>query len=328
MHVMLTGATGFLGGHLLARLIGQGVGVTALVRSEEAAMRVSAMGVQVIQGSIEDPASLRAALAQPTDAVFHVAADTSSWRGHRERQTRTNVEGTRNVIDAAQGCGVRRLLHVSSVSAFGQQEAMLTEASPRLGKDSWINYERTKALAEELVFEADARGRIEAVVLNPAHILGPGDTHNWARMFLLIDQGKLPGAPPGSGAFADVREVAAAAVAAWRHPAHGGQYLLGGSHASFLELVQTIARELGRKAPSRALPAGFLRGYARVLDAVGVVSGREPRLTPEAVSFTCHHLQVDSAKAMRELDYRTTPLDVLVRDTCDWLRDQGMLRDR
>src|SRR5690606_1765957 len=104
MHVMLTGATGFLGGHLLARLIGQGVGVTALVRSEEAAMRVSAMGVQVIQGSIEDPASLRAALAQPTDAVFHVAADTSSWRGHRERQTRTNVEGTRNVIDAAQGC--------------------------------------------------------------------------------------------------------------------------------------------------------------------------------------------------------------------------------
>jgi nucleoside-diphosphate-sugar epimerase len=147
-------------------------------------------------------------------------------------------------------------------------------------------------------------------------------------MFLLIDQGKLPGAPPGSGAFADVREVAAAAVAAWRHPAHGEQFLLGGSQATFLELVQTIAGQLGRKAPSRPLPAGLLRIHARVLDTVARFTGREPELTPEAVSFTCHHLHVDSTKAMRELDYRMTPLADLVRDTCDWLRAQGMLRAR
>jgi dihydroflavonol-4-reductase len=326
MRVMLTGATGFLGAHILERLLADSVKVAAVVRSQSAADALAARGVTAIVGALEDPRAIGDALREPTDCVFHVAADTSTWRGNEDRQTRTNVGGTRNVLAAAQAAGVRRFVHTSSVSAFGQQEATLTERSPRLGKESWINYERTKAIAEELVLEADSKSGIEAVVLNPAHILGPGDTHNWASMFLMIDQGKLPGAPPGSGAFADVREVAAAEIAAWKHPAHGEQFLLGGAQASFLELIQTIARELDRKAPAKAMPAGFIRGYARVLDAISRVTGREPPLTPQAVSFTCHHLQVDSSKAIRELGYRTTPLDVLVRDTCAWLREKGMLR--
>ncbi|MEZ5461107.1 NAD-dependent epimerase/dehydratase family protein [Dokdonella sp.] len=326
MRVMLTGATGFLGRHLLSRLQETGIEVAAIVRSADAAAEMSGLGVVVTKGSIGEPDALREALSVPTDCVFHVAADTRQWRRHEDQQSRTNIDGTRNVIEAAQAAGVRRLVHTSSVSAYGQQEETLTESSPRLGQQSWINYERTKAIAEELVLEADARGRIEAVVLNPAHILGPGDTHNWASMFLLIDQDKLPGVPPGSGAFADVREIAKAQLAAWRLDAHGQSYLLGGAQASFLELVQTIARELGRKVPEKTLPAGFLRGYARVLDAISRVTGREPSITPQAVSFTCHHLRVDSSKAMRELGYQLTPLDVLVHDTCEWLREQGMLR--
>lgn len=326
MRVMLTGATGFLGAHVLDRLLADGVAVSAVVRSRSAAATLAARGVNAVVGALEDPGTLSEAIDRTTDCVFHVAADTSTWRGNEARQTRTNVDGTRNVLAAAEAAGVRRFVHTSSVSAFGQQEEILSESSPRLGRDSWINYERTKAIAEELVLEADARGGIEAIVLNPAHILGPGDTHNWASLFLLIDQGKLPGVPPGSGAFADVREVAKAELAAWRYPAHGEQFLLGGEQASFLELIQTIARELNRKAPGKAMSAGFIRGYARVLDAMSRLTKREPTLTPQAVSFTCHHLKVDSSKASRELGYRTTPLDVLVRDTCDWLRDQGMLK--
>ncbi len=325
MRVMLTGASGFLGGHVLERLLAESVQVAALVRDPQAAADLQARGVELVTGCIEDPLALMAALATPTDCVFHVAADTSTWRGHEARQNRTNIDGTRNLIAAAKAAGVRRLVHTSSVSAFGQQENVLDEHSPRLGKQSWINYERTKAIAEELVLEADARGDIEAVVLNPAHILGPGDTRNWARMFILLEQGKLPGAPPGSGTFADVREIAKAELAAWRLPRHGEQYLLGGEHASFLELIQCIAKALDCKAPSRALPAGFLRGYARVLDALSRVTGGEPQLTPQSVSFTCYHLRVDSTKAMRELGYQLTPLRTLVHDTCAWLRTQGLL---
>ncbi len=328
MHVMLTGATGFLGAHVLDRLLDDAVDISAVVRSHKAAENLRKRGVRALVGSLEDPAILGQALDRPTDCVFHIAADTSTWHGNDARQTQTNVEGTRNVLAAAEAAGVRRLVHTSSVSAFGQQEQTLTEQSSRLGRESWINYERTKAMAEELVLEADDRGKIETIVLNPAHILGPGDTHNWASLFLLIDQGKLPGVPPGSGAFADVREVANAEIAAWRYSAHGQQFLLGGEHASFLDLIQAIASELDRQAPAKATPAGFIRGYARVLDALSRVTGREPRLTPQAVSFTCHHLKVDSSKAIRELGYHITPLQNLVHVTCDWLREQGMLKAR
>lgn len=328
MRVLVTGVTGFLGGHLLDALRADGAQVAAYVRSAEAAQRLRADGVEAFVGALDDGEALRAALRAPTDALFHAAADTSPWRGHAERQTRTNVEGTRAVLAAAEAAGVRRFVHTSSVSAYGQQDCVLTEDTPRLGAQSWINYERTKAIAEELVAEAGARGRVETVILNPAHILGPGDRRNWARLFLLIDQDKLPGAPPGSGAFADVREVARAHVAAWRRPVAGERFLLGGEHAGFLELVQAIAGVLGRKAPTQALPAPLLRAHARVLDFVAAITRREPSLTPQAVAYTCYHLRVDSAKAVRELDYRITPLASLVADTCDWLRAQGLLLPR
>lgn len=328
MRVLVTGATGFLGTHLLAQLADADVAVAACVRSTEAARALEARGVTPVLAALDDEHALRAALLEPTDCVFHVAADTSPWRGHAQRQTRTNVDGTRAVLAAACARGVRRFVHVSSVSAYGQQQVMLTEHSERLGAASWINYERTKALAEELVEEAGARGAIETMILNPAHILGPGDTRNWARLILLIDQDKLPGAPPGSGAFADVREVARALVTAWNLPGHGERYLLGGAQLSFLELVQRISHVLGRAPPQRAMPAALLRTYARILDLASMVSRREPQLTPQAVAFTCHHLRVDSAKAIRELGYRITPIDDLVADTVAWLRAEGLLQSR
>jgi dihydroflavonol-4-reductase len=325
MRVMMTGATGFLGGHVLEQLRARDVEITALVRSAESAQALAAEGVDAVVGALDDVEALRRALKPGTDCIFHIAADTSTWRGNDQRQSRTNVEGTRSLLRAASQFGVRRFVHTSSVSAFGQQEAVINESSPRLGAQSWINYERSKAIAERLVFEADARGEIETVVLNPAHILGPGDRHNWARLFLMVDQDALPGVPPGSGAFADVREVARAHIRAWQLAKRGEQFLLGGTHASFLELVSEMAVNLGKSAPGKPLPAWLLASIARVFDTVSLLTRREPRLTPQSVSMTCHHLRVDSSKAIRELDYRIAPLDKLVKDTCDWLRAQGML---
>ncbi|QBB69178.1 NAD-dependent epimerase/dehydratase family protein [Pseudolysobacter antarcticus] len=323
--VLLTGASGFLGSHLLQQLLAQNVEVLALARSESSAAALRALGAEPVRGDVRDADSLKAAMATPLDAVFHVAADTSTWRGDAAQQTLTNVGGTNNVIAAVRAAKVARLIHTSSVSAFGMTEETLTENLPRRGADSWINYERNKAATEAAVRAAVDRGEIDAVILNPAHILGPGDRHNWAQMFIMIDQGKLPGAPPGAGAFADVREVATAHIAAWRGGRSGESYLLGGDHASFLTLVQGIASQLDRPSPKRALPATVLRAYAQVLNFYSRFSGHAPSLTPEAVAFTCHHLRVDSSKAERELGYRSTALNVLIADTCAWLREQGLI---
>src|SRR6185436_6342824 len=120
-------------------------------------------------------------------------------------------------------------------------------------------------------------------------------------------------------------EIAKAQVAAWERRRFGEGYLLGGEHASFVELIARIGKLLGRRVPARATPAWVLKPYARAVDAISRVTHRMPDITPEAAMFTCHDLAVDSSKAQRELDYKITPLDTLLSDTVAWMRGAGML---
>ena len=321
----VTGATGFLGRHLVRELLGAGFAVRGLCRTPAAGADLAAQGVTLVQGDLLEPDSLAAAFAPiPPDVVFHTAADTNSWTPGNARQTRINVDGTRALVELAERHGAA-FVHTSSVSAFSHLvHETLREDTPQRGGESWINYERTKFEAEQLVRAAGARG-LRTIVCYPAHIFGPGDTHNWSRLIRLIDQGRLPGAPPGSGPFADVREVARAELAAYQKQRFGERYLLGGEHARFLDLIQRVGRLLKRKVPERAMPAPVLKVYAHASDLWSRVTRRPPEITPEAAAFTCHDLRVDSSKAIRELGYREVPLDTLLADTVAWMRQAGML---
>lgn len=319
--VLVTGATGFLGQHLVRALIAAGQQVRALSRSPEGDALLARLGAEPVRGSLGDAASLRKAVAG-CQAVFHTAADTSTWAPGDAAQTDTNVGGTVRLLAASRDAGVSAFLHTSSVSAYSHLvHGTLREDVPQRGGESWINYERTKYEAERRVRESGLRW----VVFQPSHILGPGDRHNWSRLIRLVDQNRLPGAPPGSGAFADVREIARAQVRAWREGLDGEAFLLGGEHASFLELIAEIGRQLGRRTPKRATPAFALKAWARVLDIASRFTGKAPEITPAGAMFTCHHLRVDSSKAERMLGYRSTPLPQLLADTIAWLRAEGLV---
>ena len=319
--VFLTGASGFLGGHLLRELLAAGHEVRALSRSVASDAEIVAAGGRPVHGDLADTAALTKALAG-CDAVFHAAADTSMWRQAAARQTATNVVGTGHLLRAAEQAGVGAFLHTSSASAYSHRvHGTITEATPQRGGESWIHYERTKYLAEQAV-----RGSaLPWIVFNPAHILGPGDRHNWSRLIRLVDAQKLPGIPPGVGVFADVREIARAQLRAWQRQRYGERYLLGGESASFVDFVHRIGAALDRRTPRGATPAWMLMTYARLLDAISRITRREPDATPEGATLTSHHLQVDSTKARRELDYVETPLDTLLADTLAWMRSEGML---
>jgi len=320
--VLLTGGAGFLGRHLLKELRLTGAQVRALSRRPETDAVLSGLGAEPVRGDVTDPDSVRAAMVG-VEAVFHAAADTNTWSKRNAAQWATNVGGIENLLAAARAAGVGSFVHTSSVSAYSHLvHETLREDVPQRGRESWINYERSKHAAESAV---RASG-LPFIVFQPAHILGPGDTHNWSRLFVLVDRGELPGVPPGSGSFADVREIAKAQVRGWRERRYGEAYLLGGAHASFLELITQVGAMLGRRVPRRALFPWALRGYARVQVGLAALSGREPKITPEAAEFTAHHLKVDSSKAIRELGYRETPLPELLADTLAWMRSEGMLR--
>ena len=320
-HVLLTGAAGFLGRHVARELLAAGAEVRALSRRAETDRVLAVLGATPVRGDVTDPDSLRRAMAG-VDAVFHTAADTNTWRPHNDAQTRTNVGGAQHLVKAARDAGVSAFVHTSSVSAYSHLvHQVLREDVPQRGGDSWINYERTKYLAERIVRESG----LPFIISQPAHILGPGDTRNWSRLIRLVDTGKLPGVPPGVGAFADVREIAKAQVRAWQLQRFGESYLMGGEQASFLELITRVGVILGKRTSHRATPAWVLKSFAQVLYLKSLVTRRMPDITPEAAVFTCKELWVDSSKAIAELGYRQTPLDLLLADTIAWMREEKMI---
>lgn len=319
--VFLTGASGFLGGHLLRELRDRGHSVKCLSRRAETDAPIAAAGGTPVRAALNDVASLQAAM-QGCDAAFHAAADTSMWRRNAAQQTATNVQGTANMLAAAKAAGVKAFVHTSSTSAYSQLvEGVLTESTPQRGGESWINYEVTKYQSEKLVKES----RLPWIVFNPSHILGPGDRHNWARLIQMVDQQKLPGIPPGVGAFADVREIAKAQVRAWELQRFGQCYLVGGTQATFVEFVHKVGAALGRKTPAGAFPQWVLMMVGHSKNLLSRITGQEPDITPEGARMTSYTLLVDSSKAERELGYMQTPLDALLADTLAWMRGEGMV---
>lgn len=325
LRAFVTGGTGFVGSNLLQQLVANGWDVTALVRASSPREDIEGLDLRLAEGDVTDADSLAGAMPESVDAVFHVAASTSIWSRNNAMQRRINVDGTRNVLEAAIMRGAGRFIHTSTFAIWGFHEDTITEDSPRLRNSDWINYVATKREAERVVREAVEYGQIDAVTLNPAHILGPGDRHNWSRMIRMVQQGKLPGVPPGGGSFSDAREVARAHIQAFQHGRTGANYLLGGPDTMFIDVVRMTGEILDRKVPQKATPAWALKAAGRAYTMLAAVTGREPDLTPEGAAFITHHITCDSSRARKELDYRLTPVRQLLEDTCEWMRNKGML---
>jgi nucleoside-diphosphate-sugar epimerase len=325
----VTGGTGFVGRHIVEQLVAAGWRVVALHRPTSNTSHLVAAGVELAVGSITDPASLARAVPDNCDAVFHVAGNTSFWSGGNALQTLENVDGTRMMVQAALAAGAKRFVHTSSVSAWGHQHFVpFDETAPSNALESNINYERTKYLGELEVEKGVARG-LSAVILNPGHIVGRYDAHGWATMIRLVHAKKLPGIPPGTGVWADAREVARAhlsAVDAVDKGRGGERYLLGGTEATYVEMVRIIGELIGRKVPSKATPAWMLTVLGRVSEWASKVTRRAPTVTPELAETASRppHLY-KSQKAMRELGYRAVPLEDMLREAVAWLRESGQL---
>jgi len=320
----VTGATGFVGLNLVEELLTQGWRVIALHRAGSELKYLRRMHAERAIGDITDADAVQRAMPQGVDAVFHVAGDTNLWSRRNAAQDRINIDGTRIVVDAALERRARRFVHTSSISAYGLQRGRLDERTVQMGKFSSVNYNRSKHLAEEALRAGIARG-LDAVILNPGAIMGPYDTRNYARLVTLVAAGTLPGVPPGALPFCHVREVAKAHVAAFERGRRGENYLLGGTDASFLELVQAIGAALGKPVPSRPTPAWILRAMGAIGALRGAISGQAPTLTPETALQATRELTCDCSKAVRELGFRALPLHEMVADCVAWLAAEGLL---
>jgi nucleoside-diphosphate-sugar epimerase len=320
----VTGGTGFVGTNLVNELVSQGWDVTCLHRASSDLKYLRRHPVKLKVGDLNDAASLELAMPEGVDAVFHVAADTSSWSAHDATQTATNVMGTRNVVNAARKRGAKRFVFTSTASAYARQDGPLSEQSQSTAMNSWINYERSKWLSEEEVRQG-VRDGLSAVIINPCAVFGPYDTSVWGSVFSVIKAGKLALIPPGSVPINHVAEVVRAHIAAVERGRTGENYILNGEHVSFATIFREMARVMGVELKAPVVPGFVFKGMARVAALVATIRGTDPDMTPEMADILCRDNRVETDKAERELGYRRVPLKQCVEDSYAWLKGEGLL---
>jgi dihydroflavonol-4-reductase len=326
MQVLVTGATGFVGSNLAAALAARGDHVRVLRRTTSQLKALEGVPVEYAVGDILDPDSLVAAF-QGRDLVFHVAAMSQYWRSSKETVYRVNVEGTRNVMQAALAAEAQRVVHTSSVAALGYppRGATADETQVFPPQLNWWPYGHSKHLAELEVHKAVDQG-LPAVIVNPTIVIGPRDVNFISGSLIRASvKGQLLVVPPGGSNIIHVDDVVAGHLAAAERGRIGERYILGGENLSHWEAAITIASVTGGPRPRLVLPHWALPPLAHAIDAFNTLSPTPPLVAGEQIQLGGETFYVDNSKAVRELGLPQTPFRQAAADAYEWYREQGLL---
>lgn len=321
--VLVTGATGFLGSHLLPLLLEGGEAVRVL--SRQPVPDLSARGVEVVVGDVVSGAGLDAALDGAL-RVFHLAGRVSRDPDAAASLQQVHVDGTRRLAEAARRAGVERILLVSTsgtTAVSREPEPDCDETAPvpieLIGR--WPYY-RSKWLQERALL-ADA-GDIEVVIVNPSLLLGPGDERlSSTEDVLRFLSGQVSVIPPGGLNFVDVRDAAAGVLAAMAKGRNGQRYLLGGHNWSFAEFFARLGEVSGAPGPRVRLPRGLYTAGALLTEEVARQVGREPAIDRISREMAACYWYFSSEKATRELGHDPRDGRVTLLDTVNWFRGRG-----
>ncbi len=322
----VTGATGFLGGELVKQLVGRGHRVAALARSPEPSPLLKALGVELYGGDITDRESLRAPM-QGVDGVFHAAA----WYKVGARQKgdiaeRTNVDGTRNVLEVARELGVPRVVYTSTVGVFGDTRGRMVDETYYAQGPFLTEYDRTKWRAHYEVAVPLMRAGLPLVIVMPGAIYGPGDTSAIHATLVQLLRGRLLVTPKGvTFCWGYVEDTARGLRQAMESGTIGESYLLTGPPHTFQEAFAIAAGIAGRRPPLLHPPPALMRGAAVVAGALERWDLRLP-YAAEAVRLMAGTTWIaSSAKAQQALGFTARPIDEGLRHTIEHeLRQLGM----
>jgi dihydroflavonol-4-reductase len=317
---LVTGATGFVGGHVAADLLAHGWSVRALVRPQSMGSGRLPAGCAPVPGDLLDATAVRAA-AGGVDAVFHVAARYTLARARAAEVERTNTEGTANVLRAAAAAGAP-VVHCSSVATIGlpADGSPGTEDTPLPPSQVIGAYKRSKVASERLALDAAAAGQ-HVVVVNPTAPVGPGDHVPTPTGRIITDflAGRMPAYVDTGLNLVDVRDVAAGHRLALERGTSGRRYILGNQNMTLLQILQTLAELSGRRAPRVRIPHALAIAAAAVDEAVeGRLLGREPLAPLDGALMARKRMWVDGSRAVRELGMPQSPVRDALADAIAW----------
>ena len=326
LRAFVTGATGFLGAHVSRALAEQGAELRLLVRSTSDLRNIEALKADRVTGDLRSAASLEKAIAG-CDTVFHVAADYRLWVRDPEQMYRSNVEGTRALLEAARKNRVQRVVYTSSVATMGfsSNGTIADENSPVALAEMIGHYKRSKFMAEQIALEA-GRGGQHVVVVNPSTPVGEMDIKPTPTGRIVVDflKKKFPAYVDTGLNLVDATECARGHVLALEKGRTGERYVLGGENLTLKQILDKLAAITGLPSPKVKVPYAMALATG-VVDEVftGWIRGREPRATIDAVRMGKKKMFVSSAKAERELGWEIVPVDGALRRAVSWFRAKG-----
>ena len=326
----VTGGTGFLGWEIVRQLLTQGHKVVALSRSGTLPGDLPQASLEIVKGDLDDTTTLREAMAGISD-VYHVAADVRMWPERWDEIEKTNVTGTRNMVEAATKAGVRKFVYTSTGSTIGKPFPP-TKTVVTVDETNAYNfaplrmvYPHTKWLGEQEVL-AGVKAGLDAVITHPTAVFGPGDwKRNVLALFLATRTPTGFFATNGIRTTCDVRDVAAAHLAAAERGQTGRHYILGGERLPVRALLTKIARVAGGRPPRATLPDWAVLGLSRGMEATAKLTGKPPKLSYEMALQSTLRAEMSSARAERELGYVSRPLDESLADAAQFYRERGWL---
>ena len=326
--IFVTGATGFVGSAVLRALQGSGANLRALSRASSPLGNLDGIDCEVVVGDMRDAEAMTRALTGAA-RLYHVAADYRLWARDPGDILRANLEGTRTVMEAALTAGVERIVYTSSVATLraGDAAHSTDETEPLAEAEAIGAYKRSKVAAERLVETLVRQRGLPAIIVNPSTPIGPRDVKPTPTGRILVEAatGKIPAFVNTGLNLVHVDDVARGHLLAMERGVVGERYILGGQNVSLREMLAVIAGQVGRKAPTVALPRAPLYPLAWAAEAVARITGKEPFVTSDALKMASHHMFFSSAKAERELGYASRPYPEAIADALTWFRAHGYL---
>src|SRR5919109_2656241 len=321
MRVFVTGGTGFIGGHVVAKLRDRGDEVRALVRTPDQGAALAERGCQLVPGTLADKLVIREAM-EGCDAAIHGAAiyEVGIPQSKRREMYEANVVGTENVLRAALEMKLDRVVYISTVGAFGNTRGRVVDESyEHPGTEFTSYYEQTKHEAHRLAKRLIAEEGLPCVIVQPGGVYGPDDHSALGRQMSQFLAGRMPliAFPDAGFNMVHVADVADGVLLALDKGKPGEAYVLGGQITTMRELISTLARVAGKKAPSRTLPIPLMKAMTPLGPIVGKLMGQGPNLrelisSADNVTFWAKH-----DKAMAELGYSPRGLEQALRDTLE-----------
>ncbi len=326
MRAFVTGGTGFIGANVVRALLAQGFKVRALVRPNSDRRNLEGLDIELVQGDVRDFPSVKRAM-QDCGLVFHVAALYSFWVRPRRLIYEVNVDGTRNVLQAALELGIERVVYTSSVAALGLREdgRPADEDTPVNPKHIIGDYKKSKYLAQEVAL-AYAKKGLPVVIVNPTFPVGPYDIKPTPTGQVIVDflNRRMPAYLETGMNVVAASDVAEGHLLAAEKGRIGEKYILGGENLTMRELLEALSRITGLPAPRVRLPYWPILALSYLNAGWCRLAGGTPRMTPDTVRMSRHYMFFSPRKAVEELGLPQTPAEEALRRAVDWFRNQAV----